>query len=128
MRRALLMTALLAGTMMFGTMAANAGVIANVDLHFGRRAPVVYASGPVGYAPSPVVYVDANGRCGGERVRYGERIVCRAPRDVRWNASERWGRGRDQGAHQRRGDMRRGDGGSHRDFSSRDNGRWGGGN
>lgn len=118
MRRVLMISALLAGVMAFGSMPASAGVSARVDLRFGHPAPVVYASGARGYVPAQPVYVDANNQCGDRGVRYGERV------DARWNARDRWSREQGHGQMARHGNQGRWNGRSNgRPGDGRDNNR-----
>jgi hypothetical protein len=124
MRRVLMISALLAGVMAFGSMPASAGVSGVVDVHFGHRGSVGYASGERGYVQDQAVYSDANDRCGDQGVRYGE---------MRWSARSRFGREQFQGRHGMHGNNGRGRGWDKRDGWDQGNrhghgdGRWGDG-
>ena len=71
MRRAILVTSLLAGVLAFGSMPAQARVSADINIHIGDRGPTFYSREPRGYVipSSDIYYVD-----GGEydTYRYGD--------------------------------------------------------
>lgn len=60
MRRAILVTSLLAGVLAFGSMPAQARVSADLNIHIGDRGPVFYSREPRGYMipRSDIYYVD----------------------------------------------------------------------
>jgi hypothetical protein len=72
MRRAILMTSLLAGIVAFGSAPAQARVSADINIHVGGRGPVFYSRQPRVYAipSSEVYYVQGNNDC--DTYRYGD--------------------------------------------------------